>query len=179
MTSKPRLVVCQECGVEFVAKDWRENRQTLFCSRKCRDVAQSTKVTLVCRQCNQPFQRKAYMESCSQERGPFCGMDCYGLWQRENTQGESNPNYKHQSNARHGGEWERTRLVALERDGYKCAQCGSTNRLHVHHKTPWQDDQPNSHALDNMVTLCASCHRKQHPLPHGADGRFLSPSSMD
>lgn len=166
--------VCQQCQNPYLAMDERKERPSLYCSRACRDEAMRTRVTLVCVQCQQEFRRKAYMAEWSQERGPFCSFRCYGRWQKEHTAGEANPNYVPQSPAHGAGQWERSRLEALARDQHRCVQCGRTNRLHVHHIVPWEEGQTNPHALGNLETLCASCHRRRHPMPKGPDGRYLS-----
>jgi len=167
------MKICQQCGKEFDPVNERPSHPAKYCSRHCRDLAQTTRVTLICRQCGKPFERKAYMKDWSQERGPFCGFDCYAQWQSDNVCGEANPNFVPQSNSRGAGQMGRNRLLALERDGYKCVECGSTNRLHIHHGEEWRPDQEAPHALDNLVTLCASCHRKKHPMRHAPDGKFL------
>ena len=39
-----------------------------------------------------------------------------------------------------------------------CEECGTTKRLHVHHKDKnWRNDDPS-----NLQTLCATCHLKLH-----------------
>jgi len=55
--------------------------------------------------------------------------------------------------------WQKKRLEILERDGWKCHDCGSTRRpLHVHHcyyergVEPWETQPP------FLMTLCESCH---------------------
>ena len=164
-----RIVECQQCRESFEARDWRENRQTKYCSRRCRDLAQTTRVTLTCVQCREPFERKAYQAEWSQERGPFCGIACYGAWQRDHLPGAV---LVGQSNARHSGQWERNREAALRRDGRLCVKCGANESLHVHHVVPWEPDQADPHALDNLVTLCAGCHRREHPVPHAPNGTF-------
>lgn len=70
---------------------------------------------------------------------------------------------KHQrmDNERFGGNREK----ALERDGYKCVLCGSDHLLQVHHKDEMGRSTPKelrNNSLDNLITLCASCHIKQH-----------------
>ena len=57
-------------------------------------------------------------------------------------------------------------VIAIERDGYKCLDCGRSDnfgkRLCVHHlDETGQTDSPNN-SLDNLVTLCHSCHAKRH-----------------
>ena len=39
-----------------------------------------------------------------------------------------------------------------------CEECGTTERLHVHHK----DRNPANNDPGNLATLCASCHLKLH-----------------
>ena len=169
----PVLCLCEHCGEQFQTLDWRPTRPRQYCSRQCHNLAQATRVTLVCCQCQRPFERKAYMQNWSKERGPFCGFACYGQWQREHTSGAENPNFVAQSSHRAAGQWERNRRAALERDQFQCGRCGATKRLHVHHKIHWEPGQHDPHALDNLETLCISCHRKQHPVPQGSDGRFV------
>lgn len=65
-------------------------------------------------------------------------------------------NYK--DDKRFGGN----KKVVLERDQYKCKLCGSNKRLNVHHiDCSGQTCEPN-HELDNLITLCNSCHAMVH-----------------
>lgn len=163
-TKQTREFRCQQCRQPFQTTEYRSNRLPKFCSRQCRDDARRTRVTLACRQCSQPFQRKRYQETWSQDRGPFCSMPCYGAWQRENIRGESSPSWGLESNPNGRGShrWVRNRLAALERDGNRCVECGSTQNLHVHHVEPWTSEHPDPHALGNLATLCALHHRQVH-----------------
>lgn len=47
------------------------------------------------------------------------------------------------------------RKEILERDNFKCVLCKNTKNLHIHHK-----GNPRSRKSNNLVTLCASCHKK-------------------
>ncbi len=52
------------------------------------------------------------------------------------------------------------RQRVLERDGWRCQNCGSPKDLHVHHlekRSKLGDDD-----LDNLITLCATCHLRGH-----------------
>jgi hypothetical protein len=46
----------------------------------------------------------------------------------------------------------------LERDKYKCTECGSYYDLECHHKTHKYDNTEKE--IDNCVTLCRTCHLK-------------------
>lgn len=64
--------------------------------------------------------------------------------------------------------WLEKKAKILQRDGYKCTICGSTNHLVVHHKQyhinkrtnqklpPWEYDDK------YLVTLCEDCHKRGH-----------------
>ena len=60
------------------------------------------------------------------------------------------------------GRWQRRRLEIMERDGFKCCDCGTSDDLHVHHiqyiagRKPWEYDD------EDLITLCEKCHKKRH-----------------
>ena len=45
---------------------------------------------------------------------------------------------------------------AYERDEHKCVECSRTKGIEAHHIIPEVE------LLDNLVTLCHSCHKKRH-----------------
>lgn len=64
-----------------------------------------------------------------------------------------------------GPGWEKKACASRERDCYKCVSCGISKiehqkvfggNLHVHHIIPYYISKSN--ALENLVTLCRSCH---------------------
>jgi len=80
-----------------------------------------------------------------------------GLWQGD-------PN-------EYGPGWGKQRDLARARDGYRCQVCSlpEQGRAHdVHHKTPFrsfrdeagQVDYHSANRLENLITLCPSCHRR-------------------
>lgn len=62
------------------------------------------------------------------------------------------------------GRWQRRRLEIMQRDDFKCRECGTTNDLNVHHiryidgRKPWEYDD------GDLVTLCGKCHKEAHEL---------------
>lgn len=71
---------------------------------------------------------------------------------------ELNPNWKGGKITYRGRGWHGTRTEAIRRDNGRCRSCGATECLQVHHITPYRETKDNN--LDNLVTLCASCHMK-------------------
>jgi len=61
--------------------------------------------------------------------------------------------------ARNSAKWQRARAAARRRDGERCQQCGSSERLQVHHIVPLSEGG-DRYALSNLVTLCQSCHAR-------------------
>jgi ATP-dependent DNA helicase RecQ len=53
------------------------------------------------------------------------------------------------------------RRAILERDGFKCRECGATENLEVHHIFPKQFKV--DHSPQNLITLCRTCHSAKSP----------------
>lgn len=60
-------------------------------------------------------------------------------------------------------KWLRVKRAAFERDGYKCQICGSQKYLCGHHVKERAQYPELAYEISNIVTLCKSCHAKQHP----------------
>jgi DEAD/DEAH box helicase domain-containing protein len=64
----------------------------------------------------------------------------------------------------YGPNWPEQRDRARQRDRYRCQICGVAEKgrsHHVHHKIPFRTfgSYEQANQLDNLVTLCPSCHR--------------------
>jgi len=61
--------------------------------------------------------------------------------------------------------YKRWRLGVMNRDGFKCANCGSKKQLVAHHIVHWSDteaDSPLRFDKSNGITLCHKCHFEAH-----------------
>lgn len=56
--------------------------------------------------------------------------------------------------------YKRNRLLCIQRDNYKCIWCGVSEKLTVDHII--QRSKGGTHELDNLRTLCQSCHTQRH-----------------
>ena len=67
--------------------------------------------------------------------------------------------------------WEALRWEALKRDRFQCRQCSSVGRLEVDHIKPVRTHPELAFDLDNLQSLCPSCHTRKtriecgHPPP--------------
>jgi 5-methylcytosine-specific restriction endonuclease McrA len=65
--------------------------------------------------------------------------------------------------------YRRLRTDVLERDGWRCQNCGTSESLQVHHirsRSALGHD-----AAENLITLCPDCHSQAHSTQRRA--RFL------
>lgn len=82
-----------------------------------------------------------------------------------------NPGYRDGSSRRARPSFKAAALKALERDGHLCQVCGRGPpvKLDVHHLDFGKEDD----SLGNLITLCASCHAKEHWRFFKAEGGLL------
>jgi phage terminase large subunit GpA-like protein len=57
-------------------------------------------------------------------------------------------------------QWRAVREARLHIDGYHCKGCGRKSGLHVHHLT--YERLGHENAYTDLVTVCASCHKRIH-----------------
>ena len=81
---------------------------------------------------------------------------------------------EHRRYSRHvtrGQRWRTLRMAVLERDGYRCRECGATGRLEVDHVKPVRTHPKLAYAPENLQALCPACHTRKtriecgHPEP--------------
>lgn len=159
---------CSVCGDEFdVPPSHAPNRNC--CSRGCMGKVRKSKwtgksnpnysdyITNICCECGDEFDVKP---SASTYR-KHCSQDCYS--QSMMVDAKKFPYDK--------SEWRKIRSEIILRDDEKCSSCSMTREehrqtfgvdLHVHHIQPIRtyNDTKNAHSKSNLITLCASCHRK-------------------
>lgn len=158
-------LVCEECGTTFVAKPSQKQGQHVFCSLRCsaiyRNRATATYVT--CEHCGKTYRTSPSIVRKNEHF--YCSRAC-----RANAiMGANNPAYRSGWGRRreYAGNWRRQRRAAILRDGGRCQVCGKSPKraryLHVHHIRPaylFDGDWESANALSNLVTLCATCHKR-------------------
>lgn len=99
------------------------------------------------------------------KRGVFCDNSCYGTWLSEHVVGENHHQWEG-GNRNYGKKWWQIRRAALERDNSECQLCEKgTSQIgrkpDVHHLQRVRDfdDPQDAHTLNNVISLCRSCHR--------------------
>lgn len=133
------------------------------------------KEDIECNYCGTSFKRKP---SEIGERN-YCSRDCrvQGMKEIGFYEGENNPNWRGgKSQTSYGGNWGKYREKRRKIDQYQCQDCGMVQKthlqeygthLHVHHIIKYEkfDDPEKANQMDNLVTLCARCHKKWEGIP--------------
>lgn len=60
------------------------------------------------------------------------------------------------------GDWIKRKHEIIQRDGYCCTQCGSKERIEVHHKDYFPGAKAWEYPESDLVTLCHKCHTKEN-----------------
>jgi len=66
-----------------------------------------------------------------------------------------------------GPRWKALRLQALDRDEWKCVECGTRRRLECDHVLPVKTHPELSYTLSNLQILCGRCHARKTRLEVG------------
>lgn len=139
--------ICEKCEGKYEIQDWRKSK---FCSHKCANSRP-----------NSSRFKKGYKESneIKLKRKKALKGKIAGIKHWNYIDGRS----KLVSPRRYGDDWEAVRMLIYLRDKFTCQKCGITMKenkrsLDVHHKIPFLVSFDNS--LSNLITLCASCHKK-------------------
>lgn len=160
---------CKQCGKEFVIYKnkikTRKNRG-MYCSRKCFVESQhkpDSYTTKQCLNCGKLFKVSKVQVRYYSNRGKFCSNKCRVKY----SVGENHPRWKENKVIYDPGpNWYIQRAKALERDNYKCQNCGISydeNIIDVHHIIKcrlFNGDYERANDLSNLITLCRTCHPK-------------------
>jgi hypothetical protein len=158
------------CSEECMAEDYRERY-----SGKGNPMWNGGLEEITCEWCGDT----AEFVPAEAEVRRFCSESCYKSWLSEDRQGEAwvgedNPAWQggQERHRFYGPNWEEQREAALERDDYECVMCAAGDDLNVHHKVPLRNFDRDrdgwwrrANELDNLLTLCRSCHSEVHGNP--------------
>ena len=157
-----KTVVCPNCNKYFEVAHWRTQRnEIIFCSKNC--LSEYRNVTTNCNYCGKEITRP--QSNVRQYDRIYCNRECQHNWLSENLYGEKHPSWLGTRHQPRGKNWAKMRRKTLRRDSYQCRLCGSKEDIAVHHLIPVRnfDIPEQSNTLENLISLCRSCHAKIEP----------------
>lgn len=180
-----KTLECPVCSKEFERTRSKIERakHANVCSRECHYKARSEGI--IGRDVQggydtEPTTLKRECENCGSvfhttlsEDYKHCSRGCFLTVHSERMAGESNPAYaggeSQEKRSYRGPHWAKTRQRVYERDGYTCQRCAvkcisrrdydgqnGGKLIQAHHIEAYE--APEDNTMDNLVTLCASCH---------------------
>lgn len=187
-------VACDWCDSQVEKKAINiERNEHKFCDRECNAKWQeenrcgennhffNPELTVECDWCGKKHQKNSW--KLKRNNKNFCGNECRGKWQSETRCGKNHPRWvEDDTRIPYGGSWKAKRKARLEKDDHQCVVCSKTNAqekvengrgLDVHHikkaKHFLQEDgtlnEEKAHRLENLITLCRTCHRRWEGIP--------------
>lgn len=152
---------CDKCGKEFTVKKSKvDTGRGKYCSKACWSERANWKIS-ECPICH----KKTRVRENDKRR--YCSYKCHGMHLAQTISGENSVHWKGGHEDARGANWRQQRKLARKRDGYKCQNCGKTQKqngrsLDVHHIRPFRtfDNYEEANELSNLISLCMSCHGK-------------------
>lgn len=160
---------CDQCGKIITRPSSAIKAKSVFCDRACYGLWQKENrrgknhprwkggpSKIICTQCQTTFVAQRWRIAQDQK---YCGIKCRDKHKSVAMRGENNRNWTGGSKPYPPDFNNALREMVRDRDGRTCQDCGageSDRRLDVHHK----DWNPQNSDPDNLISLCASCHRK-------------------
>jgi len=181
---KRKHTECDECGSGMEVQPHRlKNRYNNFCSRECYSRYRSQNYV---RGGNPRWQGGSVDVECSICKSEFtvershynaverhvCSKGCMSELLSNDFRGENHPLWKGGHDPYYGPDWDSIRDKVRDRDGYACQICGVDEKdlhrgLDVHHIIPKRkfDNVEESNRLNNLISLCNSCHKRWEGIP--------------
>ena len=157
-------LACPVCGEMFYQ---HPSDTKLWCSKKCSDIGRqkNSRFNKSCMMCGKEFV--AINKQHSNNSNNYCSLKCRNLAYKLLV-GEKNHNWKggkRSIRAREQGriEYSDWRRSVYDRDNYICQRCGERGgKLEAHHIKPFATHYELRFDVNNGMTLCKSCHKKEH-----------------
>ena len=150
---------CLNCDKKFEITH-TGGAKRVFCSLRCRQLSYMKKNRLIIKE----HRRQHYQKNKNKER-QMCAR-----WYQKNKESEIAKNKEYRAMNRELFDWYHNkdrfggiREMILQRDDSKCRICNNKNKICVHHIDGTNYIKQNANnGLENLITLCNSCHSKLH-----------------
>lgn len=142
---------CEFCKKEFIT---RKDQPGKFCSRECSAKSRRNRIFINCDQCGKQVERAISQLARSKNGFYFCSRKCKDKAQKiGGIKGIMPPHYGTSIIVDYRKFFKEEELVC-QRCGYNEFSCG----VDIHHI----DGNRDNNSKDNLIPLCACCHRSLH-----------------
>jgi 5-methylcytosine-specific restriction endonuclease McrA len=170
---------CKGCGKP-------KPRTSRYCSEECKAATRKARAAprkvFQCRRCGKDFEPH-------NKKSQFCGLDCANAAHSLRMTGAGNSRFKDADS--YAKIYRGMRTPVLDRDGYRCVDCGDPERLRlmirlgeaqfrssltIHHI----NEKVSDNRIENLVVLCQECHmthHKSHQTPFPWLGEYAAKAS--
>ena len=164
--SKGKVVQCLQCGKDVISTNFSGR---MCCSKECSTLRRRAReakgrspyygLPIKCLLCGTEFIPNKHVAY----KAKFCSKICKNRAKsRSQYHKHKQKNLARSTAWRIAKKWGGNWYAALQRDGHKCCLCKSSEQLLVHHKDGEGETGAENHQLENLQTLCCSCHTKMH-----------------
>ena len=148
-----KSIMCYTCGT-LVYKELNQIKKRNYCCKFCLDSSPyKRKLSSERMKINNPVWMEGIKEKIS-----IAKIKYFKTNRPYNYIDGSSKNRKYTRE-----EWRVVARAAYKRDNYQCQICGKVHcQLNAHHILPWAGYPELIYKLNNIITLCVSCHNKVH-----------------
>ena len=145
---------CKYCNEEFTVQPHRlKAGKGKYCSTKCAYLGRRKIIKVICETCRKEFKR--------QSSRIIGHVYCSHKYSEPAKTSVNHPNWKGGYSGYGTGFTKRLKEQIRKRDNYTCQECNYPEEeleemLSIHHI----DYSKNNHNIDNLISLCRSCHAK-------------------
>jgi endogenous inhibitor of DNA gyrase (YacG/DUF329 family) len=161
----PNTEKCDNCGEGFECPPSRAKKSSegIFCGLDCKnkykieneirsgsDNPNYVEIDASCAECGKKLELQPAHNRRAENN--FCSKACQSEFQKV-----EQPDHDWRSHVK----WRKLREHIYNRDGRKCVECGTQSELHAHHIIPVSEGGE-KYKMENIKTLCESCHMDKH-----------------
>lgn len=154
-----RYAICRVCKQSFTYEACRK-WDAHYCSKAC--WSSRSNESIKCAHCG------IQVYSSVSDHRRYCSRSCYALHKQQTQKGSRSHFWKggktkQNQVIRSSAQYKNWRSAVFTRDRFTCQKCGAQKvYMHAHHIKPFSTHIALRFDVNNGITLCTACHKKEH-----------------